>query len=347
MGYDRRTKPDRAGFTLIELLVVIAIIALLIGILLPALGSARESARTIKCSANQRSVVQGVITYNTNNRDYFPAHYVYGADQTGQSWTLADQLASNPTPANGYVHWTSSLFADGGGVPEDAFGCPTILRGGAPRTNPGGKALDWEPGQVNDNGSTTPTETPTDRQAKRTAYAGNGAIFPRNKFAGSDGLRRNQLVKDAQIEFASNTILVTEFFYRGDWSALTTGEGTIKSHRPITPFVGRSSGFDVYSEPSGSGTRPRFAYPEENDIVVEEAVQRGSIDGSGVTTLNAVGRHHKGSKDKKGGGANFAFVDGHVEASTVLKTVQERRWGNRFWSITGGDNRVYDPRDGN
>lgn len=60
------------GFTLIELLVVIAIVALLIGILLPALGRARESARSLQCLANMRSMGQSVSLYQNDWDGHFP-----------------------------------------------------------------------------------------------------------------------------------------------------------------------------------------------------------------------------------------------------------------------------------
>lgn len=62
----------RRAFTLIELLVVVSIIALLIAILLPALGAAQESARSINCLANTRSFAQAATNYAADYKDQLP-----------------------------------------------------------------------------------------------------------------------------------------------------------------------------------------------------------------------------------------------------------------------------------
>ena len=85
----------RSGFTLIELLVVIAIIALLIGILLPALGKARQSAQTAACLANVRSNGQAMQFYAESNRDWLPVMDSPGT-RTGLSVSIDPVTRSGP-----------------------------------------------------------------------------------------------------------------------------------------------------------------------------------------------------------------------------------------------------------
>lgn len=110
MAYNKRSAP-LLGFTLIELLVVISIIALLVGILLPALGAARQTAQSIVCMSANRQIGLSATSYAGDNREYFVRYR--------EVW------GGGFPPGMGSL-WTSTLY-NGGYMPDlKGYTCPTI-----------------------------------------------------------------------------------------------------------------------------------------------------------------------------------------------------------------------------
>jgi prepilin-type N-terminal cleavage/methylation domain-containing protein len=117
----------KRGFTLIELLVVIAIIAILAGMLLPALARAREEARRIRCRNNLNQLAKGMATYLNEYGDnrFYPwpgGRQGCGTSLTGAKFGGAEWLAS--------LYWTK-IIPDPG-----VYSCPS-----SPDSNEQGKLL--------------------------------------------------------------------------------------------------------------------------------------------------------------------------------------------------------------
>jgi prepilin-type processing-associated H-X9-DG protein/prepilin-type N-terminal cleavage/methylation domain-containing protein len=145
------TRVIGAGFTLVELLVVIGIIAVLIAILMPTLGRARESANSLKCQAQERQILQALVLHANEHKGYLPLtglpspgldpasledpnaeKYDYYGTSLETNHLMAIQGALAPQLGQ-QINSESKASVEAGiqqGVVRDIFVCPSDREGG-------------------------------------------------------------------------------------------------------------------------------------------------------------------------------------------------------------------------
>jgi prepilin-type N-terminal cleavage/methylation domain-containing protein/prepilin-type processing-associated H-X9-DG protein len=129
-----RAKRAGSGFTLVELLVVIGIIAVLIAMLLPALGQAREHARQTKCLNNLRQLSLAFIMFADEHHGHLPeaGMYTFIAPSDWLWWQPAGVVGRpNPDPTQ------SAIAVYLGGYKAECFRCPSDDIGTHPITGQG------------------------------------------------------------------------------------------------------------------------------------------------------------------------------------------------------------------
>lgn len=223
------------GFTLIELLVVISIIALLVSILLPALGAAREAGMQASCLSNMSQLTKAVFMYQTDFTEHFPKQWYQEPGVPG-GWTLFGEQIS---PYVGVVARVGAETANypSGLLAAKVFRCPQQWPGA---TNTGREGMY----------GVNPNVMP---YINRTAA---GETTQANKF---DARYPNVQMKDALVTDRGNNVMITDAKRPGEHSsnefnARDWGNAVSPHFSPTA--LNYAAAFEWWADvPSGKGSR--------------------------------------------------------------------------------------------
>ena len=313
----------RCGFTLIELLVVIAIIAILIGLLLPAVQKVREAAARAKCSNNLKQLGLALHNYESAT-GYFPAGY-----NTAQVTGWGTTETTNRTKWEG-TGWTTTLlpFLEQGALYSqvDAF---TTQYPGMGNAGPGSVSAGTQTPSYGFQmpmyicpSNTRPTVA-WDGVAALGSYLGNAGTVSGAPTPSQDGVLYAVLAQGPAVAKGPSMVSITD----GTSNTLAIGE------RPCTQDVSWGWVFAAWGVTcESSASNIQYAYGDGDIILGSNDVQM--ILGDGLNGCNdpptMVG--FQTPRDPQGklggendiahywsfhtGGANFLFADGHIQFMT-------------------------------
>ena len=278
-GFTPRIRPASTsrlfGFTLIELLVVIAIIAILAAILFPVFAQARAKARQAVCSSNLKQIATAVIMYQQDNDGLGPLNR-----------DCAPQTACQPGKATlGWVDLLQPYVKS-----MDVFRCPQDISNPVPvpaGTPAYGAAKPGEGFVWGD-----PTQNPGGQN--RTSYG-------RNIVLANVGINA---ADDAQIRYPSTTILVFDFASNSGGGVGYVGDGAREQV---------STAWNIVRDPATQAIGAGCTSPTSGDYTQYQSVANGT--GLGYLSPDQKKQEIASgySSARHGGGANYAFVDGHVK----------------------------------
>lgn len=300
--------PQRRGFTLVELLVVIAVVAILMGVLLPAISLARQSARSIQCLNNLRQIGVG--------------HGAWASDWDDEIvWPLVPTWGRhNETDLTKY--WWQTMgdhMIDTGGERQDrfeSFRCPS-----------------WKPQYTNEQLATTHSSDEEAREdglpetmSFRTGYGMNRRLLSPDTFT-----RYHYPLKYAKADAKAGVLARPEIFIKSAISPSNAGdvdEPYVDGGYKAPPW--RYTRIDLPSERIINGNSgnawldPGRTYPfwstsadVEGDPAGSGDPQRHSGADYGLDSATKIK-----DKDMLIGNANYLFVDGHAKSMVSLEAVQ-------------------------